>query len=308
MKIRNQKECGNFSQEDPQMEVFASGTNAASVRLGLALASQLGWHEISVDIRTTFLNADMKLGQVEAGDCKEGEKKKALIKPPAILKELGHVEEHGWWLVPFLATSSRLIRGCSVLQWGKSLLLWKSSKQALRSTSTAEAELIEFLDAATAGEAVRVVVAKAFTDPSSALTIATGDTGSWRTRHLRRRALSLRWRITRGDWVLRHVPGTEMPADLGTKPLSFEKFSKFMEMMGMSMERKSEEEQHSQEKGKDSQEIKSMKLVSATGNVEVRKALAAVLLIAQFALTNSQGEEDSGLCGLNSSDVLVIGL
>ena len=123
-----------------------------------------------------------------------------------------------------------------MVQWGKSLLLWKSSKQALRSTSTAEAELIELLDAATAGEAVRVVVeellqrpahAKAFTDSSAALAIATGDTGSWRTRNLRRRALSLRWRVTRGDWLIRHIPGTEMPADLGTKPLSFEKFAKF---------------------------------------------------------------------------------
>ena len=50
--------CGNFSQEDPQMEGFASGTNAVSVRIGLALASQLDWHGISIDIRTAFLNVE----------------------------------------------------------------------------------------------------------------------------------------------------------------------------------------------------------------------------------------------------------
>eukprot|EP00435_Cladocopium_sp_Y103_P041836 s2179_g11.t1 len=570
--------CGNFSQEDPQMEVFASGTNAVSVRIGLALASQLDWHGISVDIRTAFLNADMKLGQVEGKEDEEAEEKKALIKPPAILRELGYVEEDEWWLVlkalygykqsprlwsdyrdeklaalqileegrkfrlqqllsepniwkileikgstkrgeddeemqdwvivendtpeepgetltilrgvllvyvddilalgerpiihlvikhlrnlwetsepeeitdtsgtrflgmelwrtpkgvwkatqinytmdllqrnlggspedwpvrkvpisketefeeemekslPQVREAQRVVgeliwlstrcrpdlmfvmaklssgitrypaavvnaaaqvwkflagtlshglefsnranefdlnifsdasfgdqcQGCSMIQWGKSLLLWKSSKQALRSTSTAEAELIELLDAATAGEAVRVVVeellqrpahAKAFTDSSSALAIATGDTGSWRTRHLRRRALSLRWRITRGDWVLRHIPGAEMPADLGTKPLSFEKFAKFKEMMGMSMEKNTKEEEPHQKVREENQEIKSMKITSAVGNADAKKALAAVLLIAQFAMTKGQGEEDSGLYDLNSSDVLVI--
>ena len=502
--------CSNFiAQDDPQVEVFASGTNAVSVRIGLSLASQLGWYGLSTDIRTAFLNADMKLGQVGEESGEEREERIALMRPPPILVELGFAKKDEWWLVvkaiygykqsprlwsdyrdermaqlrvedggkrfrlqqllsepniwkileikpadgheslekdwledwmvvddeepehseksqavlrgillvyvddllilgeqkpiqlvveairslwetstpeeineesgtrflgmelwrsssgvwkatqinyttdllqrnlqgdmeswqtkkvpmpkdmefeeeserslhqvreaqrvvgeliwlstrcrpDLMFTMSKLssgitkypcavvaaasqvwkflagtihhglefsnhskefdlniysdasfgdqCQGCTIVQWGKSLLLWKSSKQALMSSSTAEAELIELLDAATAGEAIRVVIeellqrparAKAFTDSSSALAIATGDSGSWRTRHLRRRALSLRWRVTRGDWVVRHTPGSEMPADIGTKPLTFEKFSKFKEMMGMSVD------------------------------------------------------------------------
>ena len=42
----------------------------------------------------------MKLGQIEGGeDQEEGEEKKALIKAPAILRELGYVEKDEWWLV-----------------------------------------------------------------------------------------------------------------------------------------------------------------------------------------------------------------
>ena len=152
----------------------------------------------------------------------------------------------------------------------------------------------------------RTAHAKAFTDSSSALAIATGDTGSWRTRHLRRRALSLRWRVTRGDWLIRHIPGTEMPADLGTKPLSFEKFAKFKEMMGMCTKEKEKEEVQKLEKGSENQHGQALKRVSTTANMNVKKALTAVLLIAQVAMSKAQGSEDSGYYDLGSLDVIVI--
>lgn len=103
-------------------------------------------------------------------------------------------------------------RGRTLICWGESSFLWKSARHATMSNSTAEAELMELIDAATAGDAVRVVIeelidgrakAIAFTDNASALAIATGETGARRTRHLRRRTLNLRWRVCRGDWAVR---------------------------------------------------------------------------------------------------------
>ena len=52
------------------------------------------------------------------------------------------------------------------------------------------------------------------------LTIIIGDTSSWRTRRLRKRARFLRWKALRGDVLMRHQPGAEMVANMGTKPLS----------------------------------------------------------------------------------------
>ena len=46
----------------------------------------------------------------------------------------------------------------------------------------------------------RSCFAKAHTDSTAALAIPVGESASWKTRHLRRRAKSLRWRITCGDW------------------------------------------------------------------------------------------------------------
>ena len=140
------------------------------------------------------------------------------------------------------ASFGDLCQGCILAQWGQSALLWISSRQILRSSSPAEAELIEFLEAISAGEAIRVVIeeilnrscfAKAHTDSTAALAIDVGESGSWKTRHLRRRAYSLKWRIARGDWLARHLAGADMPADIGTKALCLEKFKKFKGLMGM---------------------------------------------------------------------------
>ena len=48
--------------------------------------------------------------------------------------------------------------GCVVLQWGEDPLVWRSSKQGMLTTSTAEAELVEVMERAITTEAVRVMV------------------------------------------------------------------------------------------------------------------------------------------------------
>ena len=79
------------------------------------------------------------------------------------------------------------------------MLLWKAGKQSVVTASTAEAELVEVLEGALAGDAVRVVMEEALdvtarpvshTDNTAALAIVAGDSGSWRTRHLKRGHIS----------------------------------------------------------------------------------------------------------------------
>ena len=132
--------------------------------------------------------------------------------------------------------------GCVVVKWGEDPILWRSSRQNLQSTSTAEAELIEIMEGAIATEAGKVMIEEVMdqrarcwqlTDSSAALAIITGDTASWRTRHLRRRARFLRVKVGKGEIIMRHLPGTEMVADLGTKSLPANKFLELRRKLGM---------------------------------------------------------------------------
>eukprot|EP00435_Cladocopium_sp_Y103_P025428 s2033_g6.t1 len=76
--------------------------------------------------------------------------------------------------------------GCHLVMWGNSMLLWKAGKQSVITASTAESELVEILEGALAGDAVRVVMeellditarAVSFTDNTAAVSIVTGDSG-----------------------------------------------------------------------------------------------------------------------------------
>ena len=140
------------------------------------------------------------------------------------------------------ASFGEISMGCHLVMWGSSLLLWKAGRQSVATASTAEAELVEVLEGALAGDAIRVVMEEAlnisarsvsFTDNTAALSIIAGDTGSWRTRHLKKRAHVLRSRINMGDWLIRHRAGSEIPADIGTKVLASERFNLLKKAMGM---------------------------------------------------------------------------
>ena len=133
-------------------------------------------------------------------------------------------------------------QGCVLVSWNGALLLWRSTRQSVVTVSTAESELVEVLEGACCGDATRVVLEEIrdqacrpvqHTDSSSALSIIVAESGSWRTRHLRKRAQALRSRVSSGDWVLRHMAGSTMPADIGTKVLAADRFEYLREELGM---------------------------------------------------------------------------
>ena len=178
-------------------------------------------------------------------------------------------------------------QGCVLILWGSAPILWRSAKQPVVTTSTAESELVEVMEGATCGDAVRVVLEEvldekirpsSFTDSSSALSIVTSESGSWRTRHLRKRANALRARVTSGDWIMRHLPGSQMPADVGTKVLSVERFVYLCDQMGMGRLPQVQEKKDSGS--------------SRIGQKEVVKsALKAIILAAKVA--QAKGEPES---------------
>ena len=117
-------------------------------------------------------------------------------------------------------------QGCSLVAWNGMVIAWKAGKQAFPALSTAESELIEAIDSVILDDSVEALITDTLgmdnfknmllSDNAAVAAIATDVTGSWRTRH---RSFHLRWRIRAGDWEIRHCPGQQMFADLGTKPL-----------------------------------------------------------------------------------------
>ena len=107
-------------------------------------------------------------------------------------------------------------------------MMWKSGRQSVVSLSTAESELLEIIEALTAGEPLAVMINEfeegilkvAWCDGQAAVSILNCEGGSWRTRHLRIQASFARAIVHRGEWALHHMGGLEMIADIGTKPLT----------------------------------------------------------------------------------------
>ena len=139
------------------------------------------------------------------------------------------------------APGSEESHGSFVVLLGSSPVFWRSGRQGFVTLSTAEAELTDIIDGMVAGESIHVILQEVFpdvpkvlkTDNMPALSILTGDGGSWRTRHLRLRPAYARQSVSAGEWTLQHVPGELMVADIGTKPLTAARFEFLKVCMGM---------------------------------------------------------------------------
>ena len=171
-------------------------------------------------------------------------------------------------------------------------VFWRSGRQSLVTLSTAESELVEIVEGMTAGESIAVladellkgVQKRVWTDSQSALSILSTEGGNWRTRHLRMRAASARYSIRRGDWVLQHVPGEDMKADLGTKALSSFRLEKLRRAMGMKEAPLPKEEKEDEEK--------KVGEGSSEGKKDMKKVLQLIMLAAAMTCTKAQEEEE----------------
>ncbi|CAL1143731.1 unnamed protein product [Cladocopium goreaui] len=182
-------------------------------------------------------------------------------------------------------------------------LLWKSSRQSTVSLSTAEAELNELIEGLMMGESVAAILEELephimkmmASDSQAAVNICLADGGSWRTRHLRLRAAHAKQRFTKGDWLLRHVPGEDMLADMGTKSLTSARLEKLKKGLGMKKIGKDEEKNEEPEEKTAPEEAKKIKKKEQGTRVpkEVEKALQCVALMIAIQGAKAQDDEET---------------
>ena len=72
------------------------------------------------------------------------------------------------------ASFNEVCMGCHLVMWGSSMLLWKAGQQSVITASTAEAELVEILEGALAGDAVKVVIEEILDLKSRAVSEGSG--------------------------------------------------------------------------------------------------------------------------------------
>ena len=140
----------------------------------------------------------------------------------------------------------RSIQGILVEQAGAAIQ-WSSSRQPFVAASTAESELISYAEAhqqaLSIGSLMQILEYRPsyvlYGDNRSAISLATAESGPWRTRHLRLRASRLRddLRTDQPDkpplWSARHLPGELLVADGFTKPLAGTAFARFVQRLSL---------------------------------------------------------------------------
>ena len=115
---------------------------------------------------------------------------------------------------------------------GGGLVQWESTRQPFAVLSSAEAELMGYIEGMVMGDSVAAVLEcldpkwsdggghrLLYGDNQAAIAILTNVDGAWRTRHLRLRAYFLRERIKDQVWTLRHLSGSVLVADFLTKAI-----------------------------------------------------------------------------------------
>ena len=130
-----------------------------------------------------------------------------------------------------------------VIEHGSNVLAWESSRQAFVTQSTAEAELLGYNEGYQMGEAAASLLSvlemevnrKLQGDCKAALAQILGDTGPWRTRHLRLRSAKLREALREPTmkWSAEHKNGCDLSADGLTKALQGRAFEKFVSQLRM---------------------------------------------------------------------------
>ena len=132
--------------------------------------------------------------------------------------------------------------GGAVTFWGTCPISWRSSRQPLVTTSSAETELVaahygcqqmESVDALLEDFGERPSQRIIYVDNAAAITLATSEGGSWKTRHLKVRHRALRQKVEEGWVEVQFCPGDQQLADGLTKLLTSQRMNMLMEFWGL---------------------------------------------------------------------------
>ena len=125
-------------------------------------------------------------------------------------------------------------------------------------------------------------------DNSSALSILLNPDGGWRTRHLRLRSSCLR-ELLKTDpqgWKARHQKGTELPADMLTKPIVLLKdWVKFWTFLGIQVDPTGGKSVGENSISASNQGVEDY---IATSSVKTAAAMAALAALTVAAVTTQQ--------------------
>jgi hypothetical protein len=125
------------------------------------------------------------------------------------------------------------------------VITWKCKRQSVVSLSTMEAEYIAVSSAAQEAvwilrllKELKVPINEdsgilIFEDNQACISLAKNPIAHARAKHIDIKYHFIRQCIDRKQVSLHHTPGTEMPADMLTKPLPYPKFAKFRRMAGL---------------------------------------------------------------------------
>ncbi|CAE7580175.1 RE2, partial [Symbiodinium sp. CCMP2456] len=199
-------------------------------------------------------------------------KKEAQLTEDAQVSSAGIVIE-GFCDASFAPNSGRSQQAIMIFVMG-GLVAWTSSRQAFVTMSTAESELVGICELTTCMKSIEQLVAEVMirtgaaanevmkvicSDSQAALSVCRCAAGSWRTRHLRIRGNMIRELLEFPDWVAYHLDGRLMIADLGTKPLSSDRFAFLVDKMRV---------------------VRKSRIVTGADPVQVKKLLALLCLVS----------------------------
>ena len=158
-------------------------------------------------------------------------------------------ELQGYAGASFAPSGARSHQGVAIFLYDCPVM-WKSGRQSTTSISTAECELGAELDGALAllsngamleDLALGALSKRLWCDSTSAISISKGSS-SWRTRHLRVKALWLQERLNAGDLELGHIEGRYQLADLLTKALTSSRIWELARLWGLGPREPEEED------------------------------------------------------------------
>ena len=122
------------------------------------------------------------------------------------------------------------------------LVGWLTARQPFMAASTAEAELLSTMPGFVYGRAQGYICLELWgskaqltvqNDNTAAISIVSGDSTNWRSRHLRIRSEVVRQAVRDGQLSLSHVPGEWNISDAGTKSLPLPRLKMLRDGMGL---------------------------------------------------------------------------
>ena len=122
------------------------------------------------------------------------------------------------------------------------LVGWLTARQPFMAASTAEAELLSTMTGFVYGRAQGYICQELWgskpsltvqNDNTAAISIVSGDSTNWRSRHLRIRSQVVRQAVRSGQLTLSHVPGEWNVSDAGTKSLPLPRLKVLRDGMGL---------------------------------------------------------------------------